>query len=249
MPKRDIVKHDEEGTYIEINKGILHCPRCKGKLIEAEFGTTATPENTVEGYICEEECGFEETDSDIVRAVKFAVKTDAPTAGYLYVGIDPGANGAIAWCSDWLFDMKVIKCPSDAKGMVDSLRHIKWDFQGKGGYLSSILVGMEKVWARPTNAVRAAFKFGTNYGQWLGALAGEEMTNVYHVTPREWQKGIGIKKGMEKADRKRTIKKKMAEVFPEIKVTLINADAIGIAKHITENDWLMRDLMFQQKGE
>ena len=54
---------------------------------------------------------------------------------------------------------------------------------------------------------------------------------------------------MEKADRKRTIKKKMAEVFPEIKVTLINADAIGIAKHITENDWLMRDLMFQQKGE
>ena len=108
---------------------------------------------------------------------------------------------------------------------------------------------MERVWARPTNAVRAAFSYGTNYGQWLGALAGEGISNVYHITPREWQKGIGIKKGMEKADRKRTIKKKMAEVFPEIKVTLINADAIGIAKHITENDWLMRDLMFQQKGE
>jgi hypothetical protein len=86
MPKQDIVKRDEEGIFIELHKGVIHCPRCKGSLIEAEFGTTATPENTVEGYICEEECGFEEIDPDIVRAVKLAVKTDAPTSGYLYVG-------------------------------------------------------------------------------------------------------------------------------------------------------------------
>ena len=30
---------------------------------------------------------------------------------------------------------------------------------------------MERVWARPTNAVRAAFSYGTNYGQWLGIAA------------------------------------------------------------------------------
>ena len=128
--------------------------------------------------------------------------------------------------------MKAIKCPSDPQGMVNALRQIKWTFEGGGGYFTSIYVGIEKVWARPTNAVRAAFKFGTNYGQWLGVLAGEGIRNLSHITPREWQKGIEIEKGMEKTERKRAIKFKMAEMFPKIKVTLINADAIGIAKHM-----------------
>lgn len=154
--------------------------------------------------------------------------------GFLYIGIDPGASGAIAWCSDQVSDMKVRKCPSGVNNMINSVREIRQSFLGNPK--TEILVGIEKVWARPTNAVRAAFKFGINYGQWLAILASEGLDSVHYITPREWQKGIGIKARMEKADRKREIKKKMAKVFPDIKVTLINADAIAITKYLAEKN-------------
>ena len=42
---------------------------------------------------------------------------------------------------------------------------------------------------------------------------------------------------MDKADRKRKIKSEMQNLFPDIKVTLINADAIAIARFIAQNGW------------
>lgn len=220
-----------------------NCPRCKGEILtDGEFGNSSSDESTI-GIFCEnvEDCGYEEDDPEIVSMVhqtmqhRKLIMKGKPS--YSFIGIDPGVNGAIAWCSEWIYDMKCMKCPSDPQKMVDSLTEIWTLHKLKGGEEKNIFVGLEKVWARPANAVRAAFKFGTNYGQWQGALHGIGINQICYPTPRAWQKEMGIKKGMDKADRKRKIKSEMQNLFPDIKVTLINADAIAIARFIAQNGW------------
>ena len=92
---------------------------------------------------------------------------------------------------------------------------------------------MEKVWARPNNAVRSAFTYGVNYGQWLGIAAASE-THMYTVLPSEWMTSIGCKKGMDYSERKKWLKEKAKKLYPECKVTLYTADSILIAHYAKE---------------
>ena len=77
---------------------------------------------------------------------------------YKYVGIDPGKSGGIA-CIDEDGEMKAYKCPDSSEDMAILFEVIIGDTPP-----SNIRLLMERVWARPTNAVRAAFSYGTNYG-------------------------------------------------------------------------------------
>ena len=52
------IAHEEKAAILE-KLDIKDCPDCGGHLIDAEFGTTAIPEDAVSGVICEEECGYE----------------------------------------------------------------------------------------------------------------------------------------------------------------------------------------------
>ena len=93
---------------------------------------------------------------------------------------------------------------------------------------------MERVWARPTNAVRAAFSYGTNYGQWLGIAASHEV-KTYTELPNNWMKWFGCPKGMISRDRKNWLKDKAKELYPNIKkITLATADAILICHYAKE---------------
>ena len=93
---------------------------------------------------------------------------------------------------------------------------------------------MERVWARPGNAVRAAFTYGVNYGQWLGIAASHEI-KMYTVLPNNWIKWVGCPKALPVADRKRWLKAKAKELYPELnKVTLATADAILITHYARE---------------
>ena len=88
---------------------------------------------------------------------------------YKYIGIDPGKSGGVA-CIDENGEIKAYKCPDSSEDMA---------------LLFEVLIGntppdnvrllMERVWARPTNAVRAAFSYGVNYGQWLGVASSHEI--------------------------------------------------------------------------
>ena len=90
---------------------------------------------------------------------------------------------------------------------------------------------MERVWARPTNAVRAAFSYGTNYGQWLGIAASNEV-KMNTVIPAEWIRWIGCPKALKSVIRKRWLKEKAQELYPDIKrVTLKTSDAILIVHY------------------
>ena len=151
-----------------------------------------------------------------------------------YVGIDPGKSGAIASFSirglDGYGEMRVWKCPDTAGGMHSAFCQATW-----GILEDEIVVLMEKVWARPNNASRAAFSYGVNYGQWLGIVACYSI-DMELILPAHWMKFYGMKKGMEYQERKKWLKAKAQELYPDIKVTLINADAILIAHYLKERE-------------
>ena len=90
---------------------------------------------------------------------------------------------------------------------------------------------MERVWARPANAVRAAFTYGVNYGQWLGIAASHEI-KMNTIIPSEWIHAIGCPKSLKRDVRKRWLKAKAKELYPDIKrVTLKTSDAILIVHY------------------
>ena len=147
---------------------------------------------------------------------------------FKYIGIDPGKGGGIAVINEKGI-ITPYKCPDSSEEMA---------------LLFQILIGttaadkvrllMERVWARPTNAVRAAFSYGVNYGQWLGIAASHEV-QMNTAIPVDWIKWVGCPKALKRDVRKRWLKKKAGELYPKInKLTLATSDAILITHYAKE---------------
>ena len=144
------------------------------------------------------------------------------------IGIDPGAGGGIA-VIDEEDNIKAYKCPQSSEDMALLFEVLIGDTPPE-----NIRLLMERVWARPTNAVRAAFSYGVNYGQWLGVASSHEI-KMNTVIPTEWIRWIGCPKALKSVIRKRWLKEKAQELYPEIKrVTLKTSDAILITKYAKE---------------
>ena len=141
-----------------------------------------------------------------------------------FIGIDPGASGGIALISNG--QIKAYKCPKSTKDM-SVVFSIAYEKNGP-----KTIVGLEKVWARPTDARSSAFKFGMNYGKWIGISANHE-TDIKYITPQTWMKYYNVPK-LKKEQRKRWLKDKAKELYPKEKVTLYTADAILIAHYLKE---------------
>ena len=145
------------------------------------------------------------------------------------IGIDPGASGAI--CSWWKDLISIDKCPNSAEKMssiVSSIKNSSYiDYDG------GCVAYMEKVWARPSNATRAAFRFGENYGRWQGVLESKGIP-INYVLPNTWMKywtnEYDVVMPKEKKDRKNKLKE-FASYHTDKKITLWNADAILIASY------------------
>ena len=147
---------------------------------------------------------------------------------FKYIGIDPGKGGGIAVINEKGI-IKAYKCP-------DSSEEMALLFQILMGNTAAdkIRLLMERVWARPTNAVRAAFSYGVNYGQRLGIAASHEV-QMNTAIPVEWIKWIGCPKALKRDVRKRWLKKKAGELYPKInKLTLATSDAILITHYAKE---------------
>ena len=148
---------------------------------------------------------------------------------FKYIGIDPGASGGIAVIHNG--KIKAYKCPKSSEDMALLFQMCI----GSTSAADTRLL-MERVWARPTNAVRAAFSYGVNYGQWLGIAATHEV-QMNTVIPVEWIKYVGCPKALKKDVRKRWLKQKASDLYPSIKrVTLATADAILIT-HYAEKEY------------
>lgn len=116
----------------------------------------------------------------------------------IFVGIDPGLEGAVAWIDGERKTIEVRDCPLESKGV--------YDYMAMRDLLSNIVsvrmvVTMEKVGAMPTDARRAAFTFGIGYGAWLALVNGVLRVRPNLVTPRSWKysmlAGVANNKKME----------------------------------------------------
>ena len=147
---------------------------------------------------------------------------------FKYIGIDPGKGGGIA-VVDEKGEMMAYKCPGSSEEMALLFQILMGNTPA-----SEIRLLMERVWARPTNAVRAAFSYGVNYGQWLGIAASHEV-QMNTAIPVDWIKWVGCPKALKKDVRKRWLKEKARELYPDVnKLTLATSDAILITHYAKE---------------
>ena len=146
----------------------------------------------------------------------------------IIIGIDPGKSGGIR-AYDGKNMTNVQSCPSDPTGMANSLKGIIKDLNidTVGKDVTQVII--EHVHAFPSDGRSSVFKFGTNYGMWLGICASLEL-DVTTVPPQVWMKKYG-ELPKEKQERKRYLKMLALSYFQELKVTLKTADAILIAKY------------------
>ena len=151
---------------------------------------------------------------------------------YNILGIDPGASGAIAYfkSDDVKYDINAItayKCPKEVIDMAN-LAH-----QLSNSEHQKCFAYIEQVHAMPHDGRSSLFKFGTNYGKWLGIL-GAYSIDITYVSPQKWMKWWEVRMGTKlpkiKKDRKNMLKSWASECTSQ-KVTLYNADAILIAMY------------------
>ena len=147
---------------------------------------------------------------------------------FKYIGIDPGVSGGIA-VIEHDGTIQAFKCPKSSEDMALL-------FQVCVGSTSpdKVRLLMERVWARPGNAVRAAFTYGVNYGQWLGIASSNEI-KMNTVIPTKWITWTGCPKALKRVIRKRWLKEKARELYPKVnKLTLATSDAILITEYARE---------------
>lgn len=117
----------------------------------------------------------------------------------LYIGIDPGAKGALAIISEEGEFKEVFDYP----GTEHELASLLWDVFETRYPDHALYAAIEKVHAmparskggKPVQGIASTFKFGTNFGIWKMGLAMLDIPFV-EVTPQKWQKGL-----ITKADR------------------------------------------------
>lgn len=140
------------------------------------------------------------------------------------IGIDPGVNGAISIYSvDKKMLIEVVKMPETP---TDLLTFLKLYAKNSEAYL-------EKVGGIPgSGGASAMFNFGKGYGHLEMALIACKIPFVT-VTPQMWMKffQLGTKGKMTGTQWKNKLKAKSQQLFPNVKVTLINADALLIMRY------------------
>ena len=120
--------------------------------------------------------------------------------------------------------MKLHKCPDSTREMSAILESAKAVALENN---QEVICAIEKVHAFPTDARSSAFKFGMNFGMWLGVLGANKIP-VLQVTPQSWMKIFQPLPKIKK-DRKNELKRIASEMMPKNKITLSTSDAALIA--------------------
>ena len=136
------------------------------------------------------------------------------------VAIDPGVSGGMAlWRPGG--DIQLDKFTGEA-AYIDYIKSI-------GGRGRAVVEHVPKYIG---NEMRASHSFvlGHNVGFEIGVLMALNIP-VDLVRPQKWQGGLSGLKGLKGAPRKRALKEHAKTLYPGLKVTLANADALLILHH------------------
>jgi len=140
----------------------------------------------------------------------------------MYIGIDPGQGGGIAWI--WA-----------ATGIIDACKFTDTDiimdlFDSTRKWSTRSRIVLERVHAMPKQGVSSTFKFGANYGWWRGFLTAWER-QWHDVEPRVWQRHLGCLTGGQKNVTKAFATRLVSESGSSVKVTHAVSDAICLAEY------------------
>ena len=141
------------------------------------------------------------------------------------IGVDPGANGGIAWITDG--KACVEKMPDTLQDLWELIESIGFEAPDFTPY--QIKAYIEQVSSSPQMGVVSAFSFGRGYGNLEMALTSAGIP-FERVRPQVWQKALGC---MTKGD-KNVSKRRAQELFPDRKITHATADALLIAHYGTK---------------
>ena len=118
----------------------------------------------------------------------------------LYIGIDPGLDGAVAYLNDRdnsviLEDTPTLEVRSGKKRKreynVSEMAHLL-DVDTE-----DVIVVLEKIHSMPGQGVRSMFSMGEGYGLWKGIISAYHMP-LELVTPQAWKKVMMDGMGKEK---------------------------------------------------
>lgn len=134
------------------------------------------------------------------------------------VGIDPGKRGGIAIQEDG--QTTVLNMPEDPLQVGQLLKD------------DDVLVFVEKINLRRDDLQGGkAFHIQTMIRDYERLKVGLEANGIPYVMvhPAKWQANLGqLQRGVERAERKRLYKDCAQRIFPNQRVTLLNADALLI---------------------
>jgi Holliday junction resolvasome RuvABC endonuclease subunit len=152
------------------------------------------------------------------------------------IGIDPGRSGGLVIIDDNNKTATMHKCPSTTTLMANLLRRAQTDAWIENQHIK---VAIEKVHAFPTDARNSAFKFGMNYGQWLGAIGALNISTI-EVTPQLWMKSYAPL-SKTKLERKRQLQTIATDIFSKVynnedRITYAVSDAALIALWCLERE-------------
>ena len=95
------------------------------------------------------------------------------------IGIDPGASGAITFTNPTDKKLYAYKCHPEISGRRLSVSMALNAYENK-----EAVAYIEKVHAMPHDGRSSLFKFGVNYGAWLGILNSiKEIASIYTEKP------------------------------------------------------------------
>ena len=145
----------------------------------------------------------------------------------IIVGIDPGASGAFAWNLDG--EITAANMPATPMDIFELLVDL-------AGRAETAWAVCEKVGGyRPGNSAPSAVKFSRHVGHLEMALLAARVPHGY-VGAAKWMKDVVGALPKDKTERKNAIKAEMQRRYPSVKVTLINADALGLLTYGVKYD-------------
>lgn len=141
------------------------------------------------------------------------------------IGIDPGANGGVSVYADGR--VTAIKMPRNVALLSDALAYYRQNFRAVA-FVEKLAIRHDDLQGGKVFRIR---KMIANQEQ-LKAVLSLCGLDICEVHPLTWQSRLGLRKvGEEKAERKRRYKDVASGLYPQVKVTMWNCDALLIMRY------------------
>ncbi len=152
----------------------------------------------------------------------------------LYIGIDPGLSGALAWLVDSGFEHAGVVDAVTAERMVGRTKRRDYMPAAMASQLAELCAtwaphepraAMERVHSLPGQGVASTFAFGRGAGIWEGILSALQIP-YETVEPARWKKAVGLAVRADKGESRLMA----ARLFPQLTSSLLRAKDDGRAE-------------------